>query len=114
MFNKTLVLQTMLQLLFGILGALIVQFIFMYSNQKIVTVDVIGIVESFKNEILKQNLSKDELTQKVTRFGESLNSTVSTYAEKQHVLIVPKEAVIAGNTDKTDEVKAIIKKRMNG
>lgn len=113
MFNKTQILQTMLQLLFGILGALIVQFIFLNSSQKIATVDIAGMVKSFEEEVLKQKLSKEELTQKVTRFGEALNSTVIEYANQKHLILVPKEVVTAGDIDKTNEIKAIIKKRMN-
>ena len=76
MFNKTVILNVMLQFLLGVLGALFVQFFFLHSTPRIATVDLTGIVKSFENEILKQKLSQEELTQKITRFGEALNSTL--------------------------------------
>jgi hypothetical protein len=113
MFNKEFILQAMSQVLFGMLGALIIQLVFFHSSQQIVTVDIVGIVKSFENEILKQNLSHEEYTQKATRFGEALNSSIITYSQNKHVILVPKEVILAGNIDKTDEIKIFIKKRMN-
>ena len=113
MFNKTLILQSLLQLLFGMVGALVIQLFFIHQSPHIVTVDITGMVKSFEDEILKQKLSTDEFSQKVQIFGKALNSTLITYSEKNHLILVPKEVVIAGNVDKTDEIKTLIKKRMN-
>lgn len=112
MFNKILILQTLLQLLFGVLGALIIQVFFIHQNQQIATVDITGIVKSFEEEILKQKLSQDELTQRVKKFGEALNVTLTHYSEKNHLVLIPKEVVISGNVDRTNEVKSLIKKRI--
>lgn len=112
MFKKIDFLQALTQLLFGILGALLVQLTFLHFSSKIITVDIAGIVKSFEDEVSKQKLPPDALTKIVTRFSDSLNSTVDDYARQKHSILVPKGVVIAGVTDKTDEVKELIKKRM--
>ncbi len=112
MFKKTDILQALTQLLFGILGALLVQLIFLHFLPKIITVDIAGIVKSFEDEVSKQKLPQDVLTKVVTRFSELLNKTVNDYAKQEHSILVPKGVVMIGVSDKTDEVKALIKKRM--
>jgi len=113
MFNKTFILQTMVQILFGMLGALIIQFIFVQKSQQVVTVDIIGLVKSFENELLKQKLPETESAKVIQKFGKALDSTVSDYSNKKHLILLPKQAVIAGDLDKTDEIKALIKQRLN-
>ena len=113
MFNKTFILQTIIQILFGMLGALIIQFIFIQKSQQIVTVDIIGIVKSFENELLKQKLPENKLTREIQRFGKALDFTVSEYSNKKHFILLPKQAVIAGDLDKTSEIKMLIKQRIN-
>lgn len=101
-----------MQFLFGILGALLVQLIFSHFSPKITTVDIAGIVKSFEEEVSKQKLSQDELTPIIARFSEALNSTIDTYAKEEHRILVPKGVVMSDNTDKTEEIKELIKKRM--
>lgn len=113
MFKKIDILPALTQLLFGILGALLVQIIFVNSTQKIATIDIVSIVKSFESELIKQKLPPDEVNKKVTQFSESLNSIPMLYAKKNHIILVPKEVVLAGSSDKTDEIKELIKKRMN-
>ncbi len=112
MFKKIDILQALAQLLFGILGALFVQLFFLHFSPKIITVDIAGIIKSFEEEVSKQKLSPDALTKIVTQFSESLNNTLNNYAKQEHGILVPKGVVMTGVSDKTDEVKALIKKRM--
>lgn len=113
MFNKNFLLQITVQILFGMLGALIIQFVFIQKAQQVVTVDIIGIVKSFENELLKQKLSENESAKVIQKFGEALNLTVSDYSTKKHFILLPKQAVIAGDLDKTNEIKMLIKQRIN-
>jgi|SRR5579872_2963078 len=113
MFNKTFILQTTLQIMFGMLGALIIQFIFIQKSQQVVTVDIIGIVKSFESELLKQKLPENESAKEIQKFGKALDSTVSSYSYNKHLILLPKQAVIAGDIDKTNEIKSLIKQRIS-
>jgi hypothetical protein len=113
MFDKSQILQVLSQLVIGMLGAVIIQLFFIHHTQKIVTVDITGLVKSFESEALKQKLPADELSIKVSKFGEVLNSAVDKYSSDNHVILVPKEVVISGAADKTSDVRDIIKKGLN-
>jgi hypothetical protein len=113
MFDKSQLLSALSQLIFGMLGATIIQIFFICHSQKIVTVDITGMVKSFESEALKQKLSPDEMSIKVNKFGEALNTAISTYSSNNNYILVPKEVVISGAIDKTDDVREMIKKRLN-
>jgi type-F conjugative transfer system protein TrbI len=113
MFNKNMLFSVLLQVLFGMLGAIIVQCLLVRSTPKVVTVDFTGMVKSFESEIIQQKLDPTELKQNIMRFGQSMNGVFIDYAKKHNYVIVPKEAVIAGAHDDTDSIKILIKKRMN-
>lgn len=102
----------MLQCLLGMLGAIVIHCLYAKSNSQIATVDITEIVKSFESDVLKQKIPDDVLTQKITTFGKSLNTALLTYADKKHIILVPKEVVIAGSIDRTDDIKSIINKRM--
>lgn len=112
LFDRTQVLHIFSQILLGMLGAVIIQLIFTHHVPHIVTVDITGMVKNFESEALKQKLTTDELTQKTKKFGSALNLTMDAYPSDNNVILVPKEVVISGAVDKTDEIKAIVKKRM--
>lgn len=112
MFNKAALIPLLSQMLFGVLGAIIVQIILVHSNPQIVTVDIAGIVKSFENEILQQKLSQYEMTEKVSHFSQAMNSVVSEYGNDSHKVLVLKDAVISGGKDETDSIKKMIRKRM--
>jgi len=112
MFNKAALIPLLLQMLSGILGAIIVQIALVHSNPQIVTVDITSIVKSFENELLQQKLSQTDMTEKVTRFSNAMNSTITEFGNDNHKILVIKDAVISGGKDETDSIKQMIKKRM--
>lgn len=113
LFDRTQVLQVFSQVLFGMLGAVIIQLIFVHHAPHIVTVDITGMVKNFESEALKQKLTTEELTQKTKKFGSALNLTMEAYPSDNNAILVPKEVVISGAIDKTDEIRTIVKKRMS-
>jgi uncharacterized membrane protein len=113
MFDKSQILQALSQLLFGMLGATIVQLVFIHHVQKIVTVDITGILKSFEREALNQKLNADDLSTKVRKFGSVLNNTMEAYSSDNNFILVPKEVVTSGAIDKTEDVKELIKRRLN-
>ena len=113
MFDKSQMLQALSQLLFGMLGAVIIQLFVSHHSQKMVTVDITGLVKSFETEVQKQKLPSNELSQKVSKFSEALSTTINLYSSDNNYVLVPKEVVIAGGIDRTSDVSEIIKKRLN-
>ena len=110
MFNKTQIVTILSQLFFGMLGALIIQLLFLHFTEKVETVNITGLTDSFVKETVKQNLSAEDKKRQVVQFGEALDSRLKTIAATHHIILVPSEAVIAGSIDITDDVEVAIKK----
>lgn len=99
------------QLLFGMLGAILIQLIFFYqTTPTIATVNIVGLEESFIRETSKQPLTQAEIKQKATLFANVLNQTVVKIAKQKHLTLMLSEAVIAGSPDLTQEVADQVKK----
>ncbi len=113
MFDKSQLLHALLQFMFGMLGALLVQLVFYQFTQKVVTVDITSMVKSFEKEALNQKLSSVELAQRVNKFAEALNTTLEDYSSSNHYILVPREVVISGALDKSSDIREMIKKRLN-
>ena len=112
MFNKTQIVGYLPQIVFGMVGALIMQIFFIFlihPAPSIATVNITGMVDSFVKETAKQTLTPDTMKQKVSQFGEGLNKTLQVLSDKKHLIIVPSEAVIVGATDLTETVQRNIK-----
>jgi hypothetical protein len=114
--HKEILMLGFSQLLFGMLGALIIQIIFSFMPFKvpmIATVNITGLEDSFIKETSKQALSPNEMKQKVTVFAKSLNQNVTELAKEKHLVLLPREAVIAGSHDLTPEVANRIKQGLS-
>lgn len=103
------------QLLLGMLGALIVHVVFSgLSAPKLATVNITDIQSSFLHETMNQGLSTTQMKEKVTQFASILNSTLVDLAKKKNLILVPSEAVIAGNNpDYTASVVNQVKLRLS-
>ena len=78
----------------------------------IATVNITGMVNSFVMETAQQKLTMEQKQQKVNQFGQLMQHVMTDMAKRQHIVIMPSEAVIAGSIDFTQEVMAEIKKEM--
>lgn len=95
------------QLLVGMLGASIL-FIFFHilvPNKPIATVDVTHIVNDFVKSESHSKLSKSEMEIKTNNFSRALENALRQAANNQQLIIMPKEAVIAGAKDVTADVE---------
>lgn len=100
-----------LTVLLGMLGALIVLLAvecFTPSHQKIATVDITGLTQQFIEDSHAKNLSKDELKNETVIFGKTLEKTIKQFAYQHNLIIVPKEAVMAGGQDYTRDISILI------
>ncbi|MDA0967631.1 MAG: TrbI F-type domain-containing protein [Proteobacteria bacterium] len=79
------------------------------STPKIVTLDTKGMLQDFIVDAAKTDLQGDELDAYVKRYTESLENITKELAEQENLLILPNNAVIAGNIDITSQVEQLIK-----
>jgi hypothetical protein len=95
---------TISSFLFGMLGAAIV-LIFSHlispKQEKIATINITKIVDEFIKEENSKHLEPDLMKQEVKKFGQQLESNLKTFAKRNHLILLPNEAVIAGSEDYT-------------
>lgn len=101
------------QLIFGMMGALIVQLFFSFKSPTIATVNISGLENSFIKATTNKSLSPSEMKVKVTQFAKTLNQSVIDIAKEKHVILLLSEAAVAGNHDLTAEVATRVKKGLS-
>lgn len=102
------------QLFFGMAGALFIHLILMHKTPRaIATVNIIGLEDSFVREIENLHLNPAEMEKKVMSFANTLNKTVIEIAKQKNVVLLPREAVIAGSPDFTEEIASQVKRGLS-
>ncbi|HZW61152.1 MAG TPA: TrbI F-type domain-containing protein [Candidatus Babeliales bacterium] len=97
--------------LFGVLGALMVFIVanfFVSPKPSIGTVNITSLVDRFIKEETIKNLPPETLKQEVKAFGRNLEKELKAFSAKNHLILLPTEAVIAGTHDYT----ALIRERL--
>ena len=104
--NKTKVRGFITQLLTGMLGAalLFILFHLIEPSQPIATVDVTGMINRFIKSEVAAKLPAEQMQKQVQLFGNTLENTLHTIVREQQVILLPKEAVIAGAKDLSAQV----------
>lgn len=94
------------QIILVMCGAIIVivAAFFVFPPQRIATVDLTGIVHRFTTDEVKQHLNPIELKERMKKFGSQLESVLADICKSHHVVLVPRQAVIGGARDYTNEV----------
>jgi hypothetical protein len=94
------------------LGAILIVFSFLWMwNQRsathlsVATVDITGIVQQFIQSQTTLNLPNNQLQQRVNAFGSQLEAALQEVAKTKHMILMPREAVIAGCGDVTSLVQ---------
>jgi len=93
--------------LFGMLGALVIIFIFSFMQKPfptIATVNITGIVDRFIKEESHKNLEPNLLKKEVKEFGNKVDFVLSHYSKQNNIIFFPSEAVIAGGKDYTPAI----------
>src|SRR5579872_4195966 len=73
---------------------------------EVVTVDIASITESFIKQEAQKTLSTQEKKQAVTRFSHQLEGALDKIAKAHHhIIIFPREAVLKGSKDYTNQVR---------
>jgi hypothetical protein len=107
-WNKEKAYYVALQLLVGMLGSVVVMFLIylLEPRREVVTVDVTGIIHRFVKAEANLKLPPDQLQKQVQVFGQTLDTTLRRIAREKQLILVPKEAVISGAKDVSQEVEA--------
>lgn len=66
----------------------------------------------FLKEALNRKLPEDEMKKLGARFPQAVANAANYYAQKHHVIIYTKGAVVAGAEDATPEIQKLIAKEM--
>ena len=98
----------------GMSGALLILCLYytVIPYQKIGTVHVTGIIDQFIKENATKAISPNQLKVKVRLFGQTLEKILQVLSKKEHVLLLPREAVMAGSVDYTPLVLVQLKKSL--
>ena len=75
------------------------------GRQTVATVNITGLINEFVQYESAQNYPPEKVKKDVRNFGRSLERDISRFAKKHHVILLPKEAVIAGTVDYTREFR---------
>ncbi len=73
-------------------------------NIQLATVDITSIIHQFVKVESKKSIPLEQQQEQIRAFSSQLESTLKTVSEEKHVVLTPKEAVIAGGVDLTPEV----------
>lgn len=97
-----------MNLLLGAFGAAIIIAFSTYfiapqkKQKKIVTIHITKIVSHFVQNEVNKNVSKEVLEQEVKAYALALEEKLKVFAQAHHLIVLPKEAVIAGIPDYTE------------
>lgn len=75
-------------------------------SPSLATVDMTGLMYRFVKSEASGSASLTEKRIEVRAFSQQLETVLQTIAREKHVILVPKEAVMAGSQDLTAEVAA--------
>lgn len=91
-------------LFLGVTLAFILPLYLKPTPPRIATVNVSGLVTQFVKTELRAKKSNRDMAADVKHFGETLETTLNHLAKTQHQVILPREAVMAGSDDETQQV----------
>jgi len=101
---------------YGTLGAMLATILchwFAGPHLKIGTVNITGMIDQFIAQESKLNLSSDNLKNEVKNYGLQLNEELQNFSNKNHIVLLPSEAVIAGTKDYTAFINHKLKSQHN-
>ncbi len=100
---------TLICVLINILMSFTMNLYLPVKNQ-LAIVDITSIIHQFVKVESAQSNSPAQHQERIHAFSVRLESTLQTVAKENHVILVPKEAVISGGIDLTSEVSKHLEK----
>ncbi len=93
-------------------AALFILFHLIEPSKPVVTVDVTSIINRFIKSEVTVKLPAEQKQRQVQLFGTLLENTLHNFANNKQVILLPREAVIAGAKDVSPEVEAQLKAQL--
>ena len=81
-----------------------------HGRQTVATVNVTGLINEFVQYESAQKLPPKKIRADVRQFGCTLEKNINQFAKKHRVILLPKEAVVAGAMDYTGLLRKEMKK----
>lgn len=81
----------------------------MHQEPQIVTVDIIGLTQETLKKLSSLALEPEKSQHLIKNYVLNLEKTLKTLAQENHLIILPKEAVIEGSEDITKIVESLTK-----
>lgn len=91
--------------LFLIINIACIGRIYSYDTKTVAGIDVNEIMTGFININKTKNLSEQETNILVDQFTNKLTRTIKEKAGKEKLIFIPRQAIIAGGKDYTEEIK---------
>lgn len=89
----------------GALGAALILAIyqtFISIPPKFVTIHLTKLMDEYVKSEVEKKRSKEELSQDVKNYAQQLERALHHFAQTKHLILIPKEAAIAGIPDETE------------
>ncbi len=80
-----------------------------YREPQVVTVDIVGLTQETLKKLSNPALEPEKSQNLIKNYVLNLEKTLKTLARENHLIILPKEAVIEGSEDITKIVESLIK-----
>lgn len=86
----------------GLMAAVLICVIYhSIGRQTVATVNITGLINEFVQHESAEHYAPQKVKTDVRHFGRSLERDISQFSKKHHVILFPKEAVLAGAADYT-------------
>ncbi|MBP9777569.1 MAG: TrbI F-type domain-containing protein [Rickettsiaceae bacterium] len=79
--------------------------VFTKKHPAVVSVDIRDILNTFISNTQKKNLNSEQVNHDVEEFSNKLSQYIKDKAEQENIIIVTKQAVLAGAKDYTPKIK---------
>ena len=103
-------------ILFGMLGAAILLLLKMWiipTRPNVATIDLTGIIHQYTQAIAQKTNSRSSMKSHMRAFSQHLSRTLQFVATEHHVVLMPRQAVVSGAADYTDEVVRRLTQQMH-
>lgn len=79
--------------------------IFTQKQSRVVSIDIRDILNTFISNTQKKNLNSEQVNHNVDEFSNKLSQYIKDKSEQENIIIVTKQAVLAGAEDYTPKIK---------
>ena len=97
---------------FVILGLCLIIYFMPMSNSRFATINLPELMREKITTLAKQSNTEQATANEVERYVTMLENEIQTYSKRHHLILLPKEAVLAGASDHTQAVQRWLDKKI--